>query len=482
MKVIKNYLYNLTYQILIMLLPIITIPYVSRVLGAEGLGKYALTDAYAQYFILFGLLGLSSYSSREIACVRDDNEKLSRTFYEINFLRFITMGLSLILYIIIFGSIVNSTYKILYMIQALLVLSSLVDISWLFIGLENFKKVVIRNTIVKVIGVVLIFTFVKEASEVWLYALILGGTQFIGQVIMWFDLPKNIRFILPNKENLTRHLRCSIKLFIPQVAINVYTMLDKVMLGTLVNEAQVGIYDNSQKVIKMLVMVVTTIAMVTIPKMTILYHKKQYEEFNNNVYRSFSFVSFLAFPMTLGLIGVCRSFVPWFYGPGFEEIIPMFCIGSALMVTIGWSSILGSQVLVSIKRENKFTIAVIIGAVINIILNFVLIKRYEGVGTTIASVIAEYTSMFLMAYFLKDILNIKQLFRPVGKYLISSLIMFFIVWTMCLKMNATISSSIILVLVGGLVYLVMMIITKDENLLYIFNFIKGSMTDERRIR
>lgn len=472
LKVIENYLYNLMYQILIIILPIITIPYVSRILGADGLGSYALTNAYAQYFVLFGMLGLSMYSSREIAYVRDDNDKLSRTFWEINFIRIITLGISFILYILVFGFIFNSSYKMVYLIQSVVILSFLVDISWLFIGLENFKKIVIRNTLVKVIGVVLIFIFVKNSSQVWLYALILGGTQFVGQVIMWFEIPKNIYFVLPKIENSIQHLKYSIRLFIPQIAINVYTMLDKVMLGVLVNESQVGLYDNSQKIIKLLITVVTTVAIVTTPKMANLYKNMQFDEFNNNVYKSFSFVSFLAFPMTFGLIGICRFFVPLFYGPEFEGIIPMFYIGSFLMITLGWSSILGNQVLIAIKMEKQFTIAVSIGAIINVIFNFLLIKKYEGVGTTISSVLAEFTGMFIMVYFLKDIINIKRLFKPIGKYLFASLIMFYAIWLMSSNLYPTILSSILLVVVGGVIYLAMMIITKDENLIYAFHFLR----------
>jgi len=471
LKVINNYLYNLMYQILSIILPIITIPYVSRILGPDGLGSYALTYAYAQYFVLFGMLGLSIYSSREIAFVRDDNDVLSRTFWELNLIRIITVGVSFIIYIFIFGFFLNSSYKMIYIIQSLVILSSFVDISWLFIGLENFKSVVIKNTLVKVIGIVLIFAFVKESSDVWLYTFILGGTQLIGQVAMWFDLPKNIYFVLPKIRNSIRHLKYSIRLFIPQIAINVYAMLDKIMLGVLVNESQVGLYDNSQKIIRLLVMVVTTFATVTMPKMANLYKNEQYDLFKNNVYKSFSFASFLAFPMAFGLIGVSRSFVPWFYGQEFRGIIPMFYIGSFLMITLGWSSILGNQVLISIKRERQFTIAVSCGAIINVILNFLLLKKLEGVGTTISTVIAEYTGMFLMLYFLRDIINIKILFKPVSKYFFSSLIMLLIIWGLSSNMPPTIFSTTIQVIVGGVLYLALMIITKDENLKYTFHYL-----------
>lgn len=480
--VVKNYLYNLMYQLVTILLPIITIPYISRVLGPEGMGKYSLTNAYAQYFVLFGMIGLGMYCSREVAYVRDNKNKLSKIFWELNFLRFITMGTSFIIYILFCLYVIKPQDKIISSVQGLILLSSLFDISWLFTGLENFKKVSIRNTFVKVIGVCLVFIFVKNESQVWLYALILGGTQFIGQIIMWFDIPRYIKFVKPNKDALIRHLSFSIKLFIPQIAINVYTMLDKVMLGNLANEAEVGMYDNSQKIIKIAITIVTTLASVTIPKMANLYKKGQLEEFSKNVYKSFSFVSFLAFPMAFGLIGICRNFIPWFYGPGFERIEPMFYFGSWLMITLAWSSIVGTQVLISMKRDKQFTIAVTTGAVMNVIFNFMLIKQFGGVGTTISSVVAEFTGMFIMVYFVRDIVKTKQLFKTVPKYFISAFIMFLIVFNVGNLVNQSIIGTVIQVISGAISYMSIMFIIKDENLFYILNFIKNKIKFKKGVK
>lgn len=480
--VVKNYLYNLMYQLVTILLPIVTIPYISRMLGPDGLGKYSLTNTYAQYFVLFGMIGLGMYCSREIAYVRDDKNKLSKTFWELNFLRVITMGTSFILYTLFCIYVIKPQDKIISNIQGLILLSSLFDISWLFIGLEDFKKVSIRNTIVKVVGVCLVFIFVKNKSQVWLYALILGGTQLIGQIIMWFDIPKYIKFTFPKKEALIRHLSFSMKLFIPQIAINVYTMLDKVMLGNLANEAEVGMYDNSQKIIKIAITIVTTLASVTIPKMANLYKNGQVKEFSKNVYRSFSFVSFLAFPMAFGLVGICRNFIPWFYGPGFERIEPMFYFGSWLMITLAWSSIVGTQVLISMKRDKQFTIAVTTGAVMNVIFNFMLIKKFGGVGTTISSVIAEFTGMFIMVFFVRDIVNSKKLFKSVPKYFISAFIMFVVVFNVGNLVSQTILGTVIQVIVGVTAYLSIMLIIKDENLLYILRFIKNKIDPNNKIK
>lgn len=478
--VIKNYLYNLMYQIITIILPIITVPYISRILGADGIGKYSISNAYAQYFVLFGMIGLSMYCSREIAYVRDNKKNLSKLFWELNFLRFITMGTSIILYIVIFVFVVK-TNKMLNIIQGILLLSSLVDISWLFVGLEDFKKVSIRNTIVKIIGVSLVFIFVKRSSQVWLYAFILGVTQLVGQVIMWFDIPKEIKFKLPTVKCLKKHLQLSLRLFVPQIAINIYTMLDKVMLGLLTDDAQVGMYDNSQRIIKISITIVTTLAAVTIPKMANLYKNGQSKEFSQNVYKSFSFVSFLAFPMAFGLIAICRNFIPWFYGPGFEGIEPMFYFGSWLMITLAWSSIVGSQVLISIKRDKMFTIAVTTGAIVNVILNFILIRRFEGVGTTISSVIAEFTGMFIMVYFIRDIVSPKKLFKVVPKYFISAFIMFIVVLSIGNFIEATIISTIIQTLVGGFVYLGIMAITKDANLMYALGIVRNKISSKKYV-
>lgn len=480
--VIKNYLYNLMYQILTMLLPIITIPYISRVLGAEGIGKYSLTNAYAQYFVLFGMIGLGMYCSREVAYARGDKIKLSKIFWELNFLRFITMGISIFMYILFCIYIVNTENKIISIIQGLALLSSLFDISWLFIGLENFKKVSIRNSIVKLLGTCLVFIFVKNKSQIWLYALILGGTQCIGEIIMWFDIPKEIKFFIPNKSVLIRHLSFSIKLFIPQIAINIYTMLDKVMLGNLVNEVEVGMYDNSQRIVRVALTIVTSLATVTAPKVANLYENKQMNEISQTIYKSISFVSFLVFPMAFGLIGTCKTFIPWFYGAGFDGIDQMFYFGAWLMIPVSWASILGVQVLISIKQEKKYTIAVTSGAIINFILNIILIKKLGGVGTTIASVIAEFIGIFVIVYFVKDIVNIKQLFKLVPKYFISAFFMFLVVFYVGNLVNKTIIGTVIQVAFGIMSYVGIMLMIKDENLFYIINFINNKIRYKKEKR
>lgn len=477
--IVKNYLYNLMYQLLTIILPIITIPYISRVLGAEGLGKYSLTNTYAQYFVLFGMIGLGIYCSREIAYVRDDKNKLSKMFWELNFLRFITMGISIVLYTLFCLYVINPQDRIVSIIQGFVLLSSLFDISWLFTGLENFKKVSIRNIIVKSVGVCLIFIFVKNKSQVWLYSLILAGTQFIGQIIMWLDIPKEVRFIMPRKTSLKKHLLLSFKLFIPQIAGTFYLMLDKVMLGNMVNEVEVGMYDNAQKIIKVALTIATALVTVMTPQIANLYSNNKIEQFSEYVYKSFSFVSFLTIPMAFGLAGICENFTKWFYGSGFEGIDMMFYFGVWVMIAIGWSTVLGVQVLISIKMEKKYTIAVTVSAIVNVLLNIILIKKAGGIGTTISTVVAEFICIFIITYFIKDILDIRLLFKTVPQYFVSSFIMFGVVFSVGKVVNPNIIGTIIQIIFGVISYIIIMIIIKDNNLLYIMNFILNKFKDKK---
>lgn len=470
--VIKNYFYNLMYQILVIILPFITIPYISRVLGVTGIGQYALTNAYAQYFILFGMVGLSVYSTRQIAYVRDDKQELNNTFWELNILRFITMGISIVSYIV-FIIFLSNERKLLFLIQGLLLICSFIDISWLFIALENFKKVVIRNTLIRISGLILIFIFVKESNDVWIYTLILGATQLMGQAVMWFELPKEISFDLPKVLNFKKHLKSSIGLFIPQIAMQVYTMLDKIMLGWFTTEAQVGLYDNSQKVIKILAVIVTLLATVTNPRMSNLFKNNKKEEFKDIVYKSFSLTSFVVFPMCFGMIAISNSFIPWFYGDEFIDIQHLFYFSPLLLITLGWSSIFGNQILIPMKKEKEFTISVSIGAVVNFLLNILFITKYKALGTTIASVFAEYTGMFLMAYFLRDLLEFKKLFRGTPKYLVASIIMYLVISFVGVRLTSSIINTVILVGIGIIIYVTIMIFTKDQNVLTIYKYMKS---------
>ena len=471
MSLKKNFVYNIIYQIFSLLLPVITVPYISRVLGPNGVGLYSYTLSYAQYFVLIGMMGINLYGNRQIAYSKNNKEKLSKEFWNIYSLQFITTIIAFSMYIIVF-IFLNNSNRILYLVQSIVIFTAIFDISWFFMGYEDMSSIVIRNTIVKVIGIISIFLFVKKPSDVIKYAFIIVISNFIGQVIMWFNIKDKIYIYgLSIKESL-KHLKPSLALFISQLAIQIYILLDKTMLGIMTNVYEVGLYENSQKTIKLALTLITSLGVVMLPRMSALYSQGKKEEFNNNIYKAFSFVNFMSFPMILGLIAVSNTFSLWFYGNSFYGVGFLLKIGSMLMIFIGWSNILGIQVMLPMKKERQFTISVTIGAIVNFILNLFLIRKFQAVGSTLASVIAEFSVTVVQLYFLKNLIDIKIILKLIVKPLIGAVTMFVILIEIIPLFKVGIGETFIEIAIGFTIYLIVMYILKDSFLQEAFNIMK----------
>lgn len=480
MNVKKNFLYNLIYQFFVIILPLITVPYVSRILGAEGVGEYSYSASYAQYFIIIGMIGISIYGNRQIAYVKKDKEKLSKEFWNIYTLQFVTTILSLILYLIVFVGL-NPNNRILYLVQAITIIATVFDISWFFIGYEDMKSVVIRNSITKIIGALLIFLLVKNLNDVILYALIMGTTTFIGQLIMWVSVPKLVKFNKPNLKDSLGHLKPALSLFISQLAIQVYVLLDKTMLGIMSSTTEVGFYENSQKTLKLVLTLITALGTVMLPRMSALYSEGNMEEFKKMIYKAFSFVNFMAFPMVLGLIAISDGFSLWFYGENFIGVENLLKIGSLILLAISWSNILGMQVMIPMKKEKQFTISVTVGAVVNFVLNLILISNLKSVGTTISSVIAEMAVTGTQLYLLRDLVNIRKILKTVYKPVIGAISMYLAITFLTTSFEVGIIYTVMQVILGCLVYAVVMYFLKDEFLNSVLNMIKEKLKVRGRI-
>ena len=423
MKILKNYLYNLSFQLLAILIPFITTPYVSRVLHPDGVGQYALSQAIAEYFTLVGMLGVSLYGMRAIAFVRDDKDKTSIVFSEINAMRFLTMGVSSIVYIIYVVTLKSN--DILYWVQFLILLFNMIDISWYYQGVENFKTIALRNISVKVLGTIMIFIFVKQKGDVPLYAAIVAGTGFVGNLLMWLGIKGQIRYKKPKITNVMHHLKASFVLWIPTIAVSVYTYFDKVMLGWLSNEVEVGLYESAQKMVKIITTVTTSLSTVMVPQISNLFSHGEKEKILDVTNRAFSVMTLLSIPLLFGICAIRNTFVPWFFGYGFESVSNLLIYSSFLVLTLSWSSILGKQLLIGCNREKEYTIAVSIGAVVNLLLNFILIPSYGSKGATIASVAAEYTGMVIMMYRCRKSVYVFSIIRDLLRYGIIGLAMYF---------------------------------------------------------
>ena len=470
-SVAKNYIYNLSYQILVIIIPLITTPYISRVLGAENIGIYSYTLSISAFFILFGSLGIALYGKREIAYHQKNKEEYSKIFWEILILRMILMSISLVIFY--FSFVTKEQYQIYYRILMLEILANCVDISWFFQGLEEFKKTVIRNMIVKVISIVCIFVFVKDKNDLTKYFLIYVLSILLGNISLWFYLPKFLTKVKLKYLKIWRHIKPTLYLFIPQIAIEVYTLLDRTMIGAIISDkSEVGFYDQSQKIIKMLLTMITSLGTVMLPRIASNFASGKKKKIAKYLKKSFNMVFFLSFPMIFGIISVSSIFVPKFFGEGYGKVAILMNVISPIILFIGLSNVIGTQYLLPIKRQKEFTISVVCGAIINFIINISLIWKFGAIGASIGTVIAELTVAMVQIFFIRKDFKIINIIKSSKNYLFSSIIMFIV----CLVIKSIVRkpyfSMALQCSLGCIIYLVILILLEDKFLFEILDRIK----------
>lgn len=471
MKIIKNYLYNVIYQILLIIIPVITVPYISRIFTPEQLGINSYTFSIVQYFVLFATLGVKIYGNRTIAYIREDRKKTMKTFWSIFFAILFTTLLSIIGYSIFLLFFVRDYIQI-YFIQSLYIFSVAIDISWLFMGMEDFKKVVIRNTTVKIIGTMMIFVFVKDSTDFYLYIFLLAITNFIGYISMWFFIKEYIIGFYFNINEIKKHFMPLFKIYIPQIAIQIYVVMDKTMIGILSDTTQVGYYDMSQRIVKIVLSVLTSLGIVMIPHISNLIANQKLENVEKSIGLTFKYMLYLAYPMAFGLSLISQSFTVWFFGPNFLYTGVLMKYSSFIIIAITLSNIIGMQLLMPMMKEKEFTLSVICGAILNVILNLLLIPKYGAFGAVIATIIGEFTVTLIQVVLIKKYINVIPYILESWKSLLSSIIMYIGVHYLTIKMLDGFLTNIIQVLIGVLIYIIIMYILKSEIQIDIYTKVK----------
>lgn len=468
----RNYIYNLIYQIVAIILPFITTPYVSRVLGVTNVGIYGYTLSISAYFILFGSLGTALYGQREIAYEQNNKQKYSQTFIEIIILRIITMSISLLLFYLLFCK--TGEYNNYFKILILELIATTLDISWFFQGLEEFKKTVTRNLIVKIISVILIFVFVKTKKDLNIYFLIYTMSILIGNLSLWLYLPDFLTIKNIKKINLKKHFKSTIVLFIPQIAIQIYTILDKTMLGTIIiDKAEVGYYTQAEKMIKLMLTVITSLGTVMLPRIASNFAKGDIEKIKIYIKRAFNLVFLISFPMIIGIISVSYIFVPWFFGKGYDKVIPVMCILTPILLFIGMSNVIGMQFLLPTKKQKEYTYSVVIGAVSNFIINLILIPKLGAVGAAIGTIIAECSVTISQIVFTRKQIDYKEILKLSKNYIISSIVMLLVLLLCKTLLNTSVISMFIQIIIGIATYGICLIILKDKFIQYFLNTFKS---------
>lgn len=486
----KNYILNLIYEVFVLIVPLITTPYISRVLGADGIGQYSFTSSLTNYFTLVAALGFARYAQREIARFQDDKKSQSVIFWEILIVRFFSVGISLSVCVLlnIFG--VYGEYSVLMWWWVVLIVAQEFDVSFLFQGNEEFGKIVVRNILVKIVLIVCIFVFIKSVNDVYIYVLCTAGSTLLGNLSLWLHLPKMLVKVGVKELKPTRHLLPTLRLFLPSIATSIYTVLDKTLIGLIITDtytivedgAEVvknysdlenGYYEQSEKIVKICMTVITALGTVMIPRNSNEFAKGNIDGVKRNIYTATNFVWFLGVPMMLGLAAISGNIIPWFLGDGYDKCILLMQLFTPLILVIGFSNVFGLQYLVPTQRDGKFTIAIISGAVTNFLLNMVLIRFFWSYGAVIASLIAELTVTTVMAVIIRKEISILKILKQSIKYLIAGGVMFAAVYVTQMFLSATILHTFLLVLEGAAIYFFMLLILRDK---YLFGLLSRLAT------
>ncbi len=457
-----NFVLSMAYQVLVVILPMITAPYVARVLGADKNGIYSFTASYQTYFSMFAALGTVSYGSREIARNRRDRAVRSKLFWEIELMTVLTSTISIAAFILFI--VFRDRYQIFYIPQIMSILAVMFDISWFFSGIEEFRYIVTKNALFKLAGAVLIFTLVHKPEDLLLYIAILSATTMLGNMSMWIYMPRFLDPVDFGTLRIRHHLRETFVYFIPSIATSVYTVLDKTLIGEITrDEVENGCYDKVVQLINIMkALTFTALNSVLSARISFLFAEKRFDEIRRRIETSINYILFTGFGIGFGLAGVAPRFIPWFLGPGYERAVLMLIMMSPIVVIIGVSNCLGSQYYTPSGKRAQSARFIIVGACVNLALNLLLIPRFWGYGAIAASLIAEMTITILYITFARQSFHPIVFVRDGWRKLLSAGLMYGAVRAIDPFFHSNFAALAAEVCVGGAVYIIVLFILRDH--------------------
>ena len=386
----RNFAYNVLLNVSRVIFPLITAPYISRVLEPDGIGLFNFANTYAGYFALFAVLGIPYYGIREVAKLHDDKEGLSRLVSELISVSFIATFIVTLIYvtsIFLMGQLDEN--RVIFLVSGLLLYFAPFRIDWFYSGLEQFKYITLRTVIIRTVSIICMFIFVRTKSDLLIYVILNVCGTICGDIWNYVKLLRSgirprLTFI-----GLKKHLSPLFILFASSIAISIYTILDTLMLGFMTDYQQVGYYNNAMHLSKAVLTIVTSLSAVAIPQMSQYYKEKEFDKINDLANKSFLIISFIAFPAAVGIACLAPTFVPLFFGAKFGGSVVPLMISSLVIIVIGLNNISCIQILVGLGYDRLFCNSVLIGTISNFLLNLGLIPIWGANGASIASVFAE---------------------------------------------------------------------------------------------
>lgn len=470
-----NYILNLINTGTQMLFPLITFPYVCRVIEADGIGQINFFQSIISYISLFTCLGIPMYAIREIARDRSDVVQMNRTAMEILLLHSMLTLVGYAIVAILCLTVPQIQVNIpLFLILSLTIFFTAIGCEWFYQGIEDFKYITIRGLIIKTVSVVLLFIFVKSKTDLLYYGCYTAFGVLGGNIFNFFRLRKYIHRenIIFSELHIKRHVKPVLKVFSFSVVTSIYLQLNTVLLGFLKNALAVGYFAAATKVMQMLLMMSSCLGSVMMPRASHLIAENKEDEFNRLIQKSYDFTLAIALPMTIGLIFCAPSLITALCGVKFEHSILPSQIIAPIILMVAISNVFGIQVLFPKGKINIVTLCCGIGAVADLILNLCLIPFFSYIGTSIAYLGAEVATTVSMYFIGCRYIPIIYFKKSHLTYVLGCIVMAFVLYGISLLQLPTLTILLLQGCCGVLAYFIILCICKDEMLVQILSRIK----------
>ena len=427
----KNFIYNILFQIISVVIPIILAPFLSRTLGPDGMGTYSFTYSIAYYFMLFTMLGVNNYGSRTIAKVKKNEDKLSKTFFEIHSIQ---IFLGSVMFLLFLGLLMfcDQQYRNILAVQSIFIISAAFDINWFFYGMEDFKTITIRSLVLKIISCVSIFLLVRNANDIWIYTFIMAITALASQVVLWPFLAKYVKRTRICFSDISKHIKPLVILFVPVVAISLYKIMDKVMIGFMSDINEVGLYEYAEKINSIPLTIITALGTVMLPRVTSV--SEDTKKVKNYINESIKFVLFITIPIIFFFIISMSTIIPIYLGPGYDKTIVISILLSITLPIISFANVIRMQYLIPMGKDKIYVWSAVLGALLNLIVNLMLIPVVGSYGACIGTIVAEIAVMLFQTICvwkeisLKDSLHVwlETLAKSFIAYVVAMLVSIFV--------------------------------------------------------
>ncbi|WEV43208.1 oligosaccharide flippase family protein [Lactobacillus sp. ESL0684] len=462
-KTFLNILYNAVYQIFLVLVPLITVPYLSRILGPKTYGIYSNVNNTVQFLMIFCTLSVSYIGMRTISQKRafGNRQQLTEAFWGLWYFQALA-GIATIIIVVTVASFFRIKYWQYLLLMVPYLISAQVDISWFFQGLAEFGRVVLKNTAVKLVSVVLILLWVKQPTDLWKYMLIMSVSTMLGSLVFWFEIHRYVDRPVGHFYQFQTTVKTIITLLIPQIATQIYTSLDKPILGFFQNSTQVAYYDNSQRISNMVLGVITSISLVIMPKMASESQKEQRVVLK----KSLEATVWLGTMFAVVIMANTKEFVPFFFGEKFTPMIPLMFFFTLTIIMIPTGGVFANQFALANHRDRDYALPVIIGAILEVILSFFLDQLYGATGAMCAILITEFVVLILRLWIVRDGYDFKYSFQEIPKYFLIAAVVLAVGMVLpqlssSAFINMVLKSVIMLVLYMALMFLLKLDFNQD---------------------